>query len=49
MFYLKALEKYPLKNMLAVSVLINCGFLEYNQNATAVPIMQLFCDQNNYP
>lgn len=31
-----------------VSVLINCGFLEYEQNDIAVRMMQLFCAQNGY-
>lgn len=46
--FLKALEQNPPKNKLVVSVLINCGFLEYRQNDTAVLMMELFCKQNGY-
>ena len=32
-----------------MSVLINCGFLEPQQNEIAVEMMRLFCRQNGYP
>ena len=32
-----------------MSVLINCGFLEPQQNEMAVEMMRLFCRQNHYP
>lgn len=44
--FLKALEQNPPKNKPVVSVLINCGFLEYRQNDVAVSMMELFCRQN---
>lgn len=32
-----------------ISLLINCGFLEPEQNDTAVEILRLFCEQAGYP
>lgn len=32
-----------------VSILINCGFLEPQQNDIAVEMIRLFCSQNGYP
>ena len=46
--FLKALEKNPPKNKPTVSVLINCGFLEYRQNDIAIEMIKLFCRQNGY-
>lgn len=46
--FLKALEAQPPEIKPVVSVLINCGFLEYEQNDIAVRMMQLFCAQNGY-
>lgn len=47
--FLKSLEKRPPQNRPTVSVLINCGFIEYWQNDTAVKMLELFCKQNHYP
>ena len=47
--FLKTLETYPLKNRPTFSVLINCGFLEYQKNDIAVEMIKLFCKQNRYP
>lgn len=47
--FLKTLEENPPKNKPVVSVLINCGFLEYHQNDVAVRMITLFCKQNGYP
>lgn len=47
--FLKILEINPPENKPVVSVLINCGFKEYQQNDTAVKMMKLFCTQNGYP
>lgn len=47
--FLKALEADPPRKKPVVSVLINCGFLEYAQNHTAVEMMTLFCKQNDWP
>ena len=47
--FLKALEANPPARKPVVSVLINCGFLEYAQNHTAVEMMALFCKQNGWP
>lgn len=46
--YLKTLEKNPPKSKPVISVLINCGFLEYRQNDVAINMMKLFCEQNGY-
>ena len=45
--FLKSLEAAPPQNKPTVSVLINCGFLEPQQNEMAVEMM--FCRQNHYP
>lgn len=47
--FLKSWEACPVKNRPVVSVLINCGFLEYRQNEIAVEMVRLFCRQNGYP
>ncbi len=46
--FLKTLENNSPKNKPVISVLINCGFIEPEQNDTAVRIMQIFCKQNGY-
>lgn len=46
--FLKTLENFSPKNKPDISVLINCGFIEPEQNDTAVRIMQIFCKQNGY-
>ncbi|WP_455715519.1 hypothetical protein [Anaerosporobacter sp.] len=46
--FLKTLEVNTQKNKPVVSVLINCGFIEYNQNDVAIEMMKLFCKQNNF-
>lgn len=46
--FLKALEANPPKNKPAVSVLINCGFIEPEQNDVAVEMVRLFCEQNGF-
>ena len=47
--FLKTLEQNPPRHKPTVSVLINCGFLEPEQNDVAVRMMELFCKQNGYP
>lgn len=47
--FLKTWEQHPSVQKPTVSVLINCGFLEYEQNEIAIKMMQLFCRQNGYP
>lgn len=46
--FLKTLEKNPPERKPVISVLINCGFFEYQQNDTAIQMMELFCKQNGY-
>ena len=47
--FLKSLEQHPPASKPTVSVLINCGFLEPEQNQIAVDILKLFCKQHGYP
>ena len=47
--FLKTLEEHPPQHRPRVSVFINCGFLEPEQNQVAVKMMELFCKQNGYP
>ena len=47
--FLKFLEEHPPAHRPTVSVLINCGFLEPEQNEIAVEMMRLFSRQNGYP
>ena len=47
--FLKTLEANPPQHKPTVSVLINCGFLEPEQNDVAVQMVGLFCSQNGYP
>lgn len=46
--FLKYLEAHPPVRKPVVSVLINCGFLEPQQNDTALRIIQFFCRKNGY-
>lgn len=46
--FLKSLEADPPKSRPTVSVLVNCGFLEYRQNEVAVRMLRLFCRRNGY-
>lgn len=46
--FLKDLEKFSIKRKPRISVLVNCGFLEYRQNDVAVDMMRLFCRENGY-
>ena len=47
--FLKSLQEYPLQHKPVVSVLINCGFIEPEQNDVAVEMVRLFCEENGYP
>lgn len=47
--FLKTLEENPPRHKPTVSVLINCGFLEPEQNEVAISMVELFCEQNGYP
>lgn len=46
---LKFLEAHPPVARPTVSVLINCGFIEPEQNDIAVEMLQLFCQRQGYP
>lgn len=47
--FLKSLEQMPPVRRPTVSVLINCGFLEPEQNDVAVEMVRLFCQEHGYP
>lgn len=46
--FLKSLEAAAPPHRPRLSVLVNCGFLEYRQNETAVRILRFFCRRNGY-
>lgn len=46
--FLKTLEINPPRRKPVISILINCGFLEYQQNEIAIRMMKFFCHQNHY-
>lgn len=47
--FLKSLEAAHSERRPTVSVMINCGFLEYEQNMVAVDMVRLFCRREGYP
>ena len=49
MGFLQGLEADPPHHRPVVSVLVNCGFLEPEQNDTALQILRRFCQKNGYP
>ena len=49
MKFLKTLEQNPPKQKPRISVLINCGFFEPEQNDIALDILRLFCKQTGFP
>lgn len=46
--FLKFLEENPPSKKPVVSILVNCGFLEYQQNDVAVKMMKFFCCKCGY-
>ncbi|KQC91129.1 hypothetical protein AM596_16375 (plasmid) [Clostridium perfringens CP4] len=46
--FLKVLEENPPKNKPKVNVIINCGFIEPEQNNVCIDMIKLFCKQNGY-
>lgn len=48
MHFLKTLEKNPPKHKPRISILINCGFIEPEQNDIAVKMIQFFCKTQGY-
>ncbi len=46
--FLKSIEILPCERKPTISVLVNCGFIEYYQNDIAVEMVKLFCRQNAY-
>lgn len=47
--FFKTLEKNPPGHKPRISILINCGFIEPEQNDTAVKMIQFFCRKQGYP
>ncbi|MDM0756690.1 hypothetical protein QTI00_07305 [Clostridium perfringens] len=46
--FLKVLEENPPKNKPKVNVIVNCGFIEPEQNNVCIDMVKLFCKQNTY-
>lgn len=46
--FLKVLEENPLPNKPRVNVMINCGFIEPEQNNVCIDMVKLFCKQNGF-
>lgn len=49
MCFLDTLEQYAPAHRPRISVLINCGFLEPEQNNIAVDMLRLYCKRNGFP
>ena len=49
MHFLKEMENHPVSPKPVVHLIINCGFLEPEQNRVACDMVHLFCKQNGYP
>lgn len=47
--FLKTMEVNPPQKRPVISVVINCGFMEPQQNDIAIKMLQLYCKKNNYP
>ena len=47
--FFKSLEENPPRHKPVVSVLINCGFIEPEQNDVAVKMGRLYCRNHGYP
>lgn len=47
--FLKTWGEYPAKHKPRISILINCGFFEPEQNDVAVKMIRLFCKEQGYP
>ena len=47
--FLKNLENNLPAQRPVISILINCGFLEYEQNSVAVSMIRYFCRRYNFP
>lgn len=48
MHFLKEVERHSIENKPTIHVLINCGFIEPEQNEMAVEMIRFFCKKNNY-
>ncbi len=46
--FLKTLAENSPQSKPVISVLINCGFIEYQQNDAAIEMLKLFCKQSGY-
>ena len=46
--FLKYMEKNPPTNKPAISILINCGFLEHEQNNIAIDMIKFYCRKNGF-
>lgn len=46
--FLKTLEKSTVTKKAVISVLVNCGFIEHQQNDVAIEMIKIFCNQHGY-
>lgn len=46
--FLKVLEENPPQNKPKVNIIVNCGFIESEQNNVCIEMVKLFCKQNGY-
>lgn len=46
--FLKFLEQNPPQHKPIINVIINCGFIEPEQNLVCIDMVKLFCKQNGY-
>lgn len=46
--FLKYMEENPPTNKPAISILINCGFLEHEQNNIAIDMIKFYCRKNGF-
>lgn len=47
--FLSCLEKSPLSHKPTVHLIVNCGFLEPQQNQVAIDLLKQFCQKNGFP
>lgn len=47
--FIKAMENVFIHKKPVLSILVNCGFIEPNQNDVAVDMLRCFCKKNSYP
>ncbi|MBU3804978.1 MAG: hypothetical protein H9872_09525 [Candidatus Cellulosilyticum pullistercoris] len=46
--FLKKLEEYQMNHNIKIHCIVNCGFIEYQQNTVAIKMIKLFCKQKGF-